>query len=554
LNSNDILSIHEDKKGNLWLGTYGGGLNRLNLSSGVITKYLDVDGLPNNSVYGILQDHSGCLWISTNGGLCRFDPESRRFQNFFRGDGLQASEFNQGAYCAGPSGKMYFGGINGFNVFHPDNIRFNTHQPPVVITGIQVLNKNVPSMKSISTMRELTLSHKEYFFSFEFAALDYHQPLKNRYQYILEGFRKEWIFTDAKKPLAQFTNLNPGSYVFRVKGTNNDGVWNEEGVSISLTITPPVWKTWWFRVLMVVVFALLSYWGIGLIKKYLYLIRFWEKHVYVGNFRLLHKIASGGMGTVYKAQNLSDKTEIVALKILRDELFTDELNRKRFKQEGAIIDQLDHPNIVKVIERGEHKQKLYLAMELLEGRNLSEFINQESPIPVPLMLEMMIQISRALKKIHARRIVHRDLKPANIMVISTPLNSNMIKLLDFGLAKMDFQSRITQTGMVMGTIDYMSPEQVRYSEFSTASDVYSLGIIFYEMVTGTKPFKGETSAQIMKYILNSDPIPPIQIRSDIPVNLDNLIKKMISKDDKKRPAVVDILEILKMMKRDLESC
>jgi DNA-binding CsgD family transcriptional regulator/streptogramin lyase len=253
LNNDFIHSIYEDKSGMIWVGTWGGGLNRYDQQKRSFTHYTEKDGLPSNAVYGILEDSSGNLWLSTNNGISKFDPKSGTFKNYNVQDGLQSNEFNGGAYYQSPrTGEMFFGGIKGFNTFFPENIKDNTHIPPIVITSFKKFNQQMIPKNNIPYIRDLRLSYKDYVFSFGFAALDYNVPEKNRYAYKMEGFNKEWIQTDSKNRCASFTTLAPGKYVFKVKGSNNDGVWSEEGTSIRITIVPPFWKASWFRAMMVI--------------------------------------------------------------------------------------------------------------------------------------------------------------------------------------------------------------------------------------------------------------------------------------------------------------
>ncbi|MFC2146775.1 serine/threonine protein kinase, partial [Acidobacteriota bacterium] len=265
---------------------------------------------------------------------------------------------------------------------------------------------------------------------------------------------------------------------------------------------------------------------------------------YIGQFRLIDEIGSGGMGIIYKAHSIRDKTNTAAIKVLKQELFKDETSRKRFKQEAAIIDKLDHPNIIKIIERGEYKEKLFLAMELLQGKTLNVKIDEQGKMELKGCLHIMIQISDALVLIHGKNIIHRDLKPANIMLIERDGDPNFVKLLDFGLARMKFQTRITRTGILMGTLNYMSPEQLAHSEFSSASDVYSLGVTFYEIVTGKIAFPGDTANEIMRQVLDTTPIEPRRFRPDIPGELNDLIMKMLGKDKESRPVIKDVFENL----------
>jgi len=239
-----VFAIVEDNNEDLWLGT-ANGLNQYVRAKDTFIHYTERDGLPNNVVYGILPDDAGNLWLSTNHGLCKFNRETHRCQNYDIFDGLQSNEFNQGAYCKSKSGQMFFGGINGFNAFYPDSIKRNTNIPPVVLTSFRVFDKPVRLDQSVWMLDDIQLSYNDNFFSFEFAALDYTAPQKNRYAYMLEGFDRDWIYSGTRR-YASYTNLDGGEYVFRVKGSNNDDVWNEQGVSVRITIIPPFWKTWWF--------------------------------------------------------------------------------------------------------------------------------------------------------------------------------------------------------------------------------------------------------------------------------------------------------------------
>ncbi len=246
--SNDrVLCIYEDHNGTIWLGTYGGGLDKFDRDEFTFTHYTVEDGLPNDVIYGILEDDAGELWLSTNKGLSHFDPERETFQNYDVNDGLQSDEFNGGAYLRSAGGEVFFGGINGFTMFYPNDVKGNQYIPPVVITTFRKYDKPVELKESISQIPEIRLSYKDDFFSFEFASLDYTNPEKNEYAYQLEGFDKDWIYSGNRR-YASYTNLNGGEYLLRVRGANSDGVWNNTGVALKVIITPPFWATWWFRI------------------------------------------------------------------------------------------------------------------------------------------------------------------------------------------------------------------------------------------------------------------------------------------------------------------
>ncbi|HKL89396.1 MAG TPA: ATP-binding protein, partial [Salinibacter sp.] len=235
----------------LWIGTAGGGLNRFDVENERFTHITEADGLPNNVVYGILPDDDGHLWLSTNRGLSRFDPQTGTAKNYDVDDGLQSNEFNSGAYFKNVSGTLFFGGLYGFNFFDPGAVKDNPQVPPIALTGVSLSNHPLSPSDSTTLLEKdiveteaLTLSYRDNVITFTFAALDFSAPSNNRYAYLMEGFNDTWVDAGTANT-ATYTNLPPGQYTFRVKGTNNDGVWNETGTALALTITPPWWQTRW---------------------------------------------------------------------------------------------------------------------------------------------------------------------------------------------------------------------------------------------------------------------------------------------------------------------
>lgn len=250
LSNDSIFSIHEDPSGAVWIGTWGGGLERFDPETQKFNHYTEKEGLPNNVIYGIEADYDGHLWLSTNLGLSKFDPQTETFHNFDISDGLQDNEFNVGAHFKSKTGELFFGGIRGFNAFFPEYISDNPHIPPIVITNFAKFNQTIRT--NLFDNEHIDLSYKDNFISFEFAALDYSVPEKNQYAYMMEGQDEGWVDSGTRR-YASYTNLKGGKYTFRVKGSNNDGIWNEEGVSLRITVTPPFWETWWFIGIIVVV-------------------------------------------------------------------------------------------------------------------------------------------------------------------------------------------------------------------------------------------------------------------------------------------------------------
>ncbi|MGM9479008.1 hybrid sensor histidine kinase/response regulator transcription factor [Pedobacter sp. GSP4] len=306
LTGNNIVSINEDQYKNLWIGTDDGGLNCYNLNTQVFTHYfmgsgkrpdlrvifIDSKGnlwigqaglyrfdrarnkfdlyttkasLSTEFIKGITEDDEGNFWISTAHGLTRFNPQHHTFKKYNTADGLQGLEFEANAYLKTRSGEMFFGGVNGFNSFFPDDIQTNKFIPPVYLTEFQIFNQKItPNTEGsvlendISYTKELQLDYDQASISFRFAALNYVANENNNYAYRLEGEDKDWIFAGHIKQ-AFYTNLDPGEYTFRIRASNNDNVWNTTGTTLKIVISPPFWATWWFRLLVIATALYLTY-------------------------------------------------------------------------------------------------------------------------------------------------------------------------------------------------------------------------------------------------------------------------------------------------------
>ena len=247
-----IRSIYTDPamdSGAVWAGTDVGGLLRFDRATpgSDFRQYTEKDGLAGYRVQCIMADADGFLWLATNRGVSRFDPEAQSFRNYDARDGLQNGETLDCFQSS--SGEMFLGGMGGLAAFHPEQIKENAQPPPIAITTFRLLNENEP--RQLPPDGRVQLSYQQNDLSFEFAALDYHAPGKNQYAYRMDNVDMDWVAAGTRR-YVNYTNLQPGDYVFRVKGSNNDGVWNEEGVTLHITIQPPFWGTWWFRGLVAV--------------------------------------------------------------------------------------------------------------------------------------------------------------------------------------------------------------------------------------------------------------------------------------------------------------
>jgi len=257
--SSDIVDfIFKDHNGDIWVGTLGGGINKWLPKEHKFISFTSDNGLSNNVINSIAMDKSGKFWLGTNAGVSMFDPTKNVIRNFGLDNGLQGRDFVLHSGFCSSAGDIYLGGNNGFNIINPAKIRLNTIIPPVVITGFRLFNepvyigsKNSPLTKSITDTKEIRLNHAQTVLTFEFAALNFTVPDKNRYAYMMEGFDKGWIYT-GNIHQATYTNLDPGTYIFRVKASNNDGIWNAKGAFVKVVILPPFWETWWFRLIILV--------------------------------------------------------------------------------------------------------------------------------------------------------------------------------------------------------------------------------------------------------------------------------------------------------------
>lgn len=257
LSHNEIWTIYEDLNGFFWIGTNGGGLNKFNPETGEFQVFREADGLPNDVVYGILPENATFIWMSTIKGLAKFNVRTEKFVHVYdHSDGLQDAEFNACAYHKGQNGELYFGGINGFNIINPGELRPNPYPPQAVITGFYLFNEAVesgndsPLTQNISQTQLIILDYTQNYFSFEFSALHFENPERNRCAYKMENIDRNWIYVSADRNFATYTNLRPGTYRFRVKALSSSNVWGEE-TSITIKIIPPFWETKLFIVWVV---------------------------------------------------------------------------------------------------------------------------------------------------------------------------------------------------------------------------------------------------------------------------------------------------------------
>ena len=288
INNNEILTIFEDDDETIWIGTYGSGLNHYDKETGKFEHFDQYKELATAVIYGILEDESKNLWLSSNNGIIKFNPGSGYINQFTTQDGLQSNEFNGGSYFESKTGEMFFGGQYGFNSFFPDKVRLDTIPPKIVLTDLKIKNEsavpgeNSPIKKSISEVKEIHLNARQNNFTIYFSALHYADPEHNHYKYMLEGFDDDWIDAGNRR-FASYTSLPYKHYTFRVIAANADNIWTKKGIGVSVIVSPPLWKSWWFITLFVLIISFAAY----------YLFRDREKRILNEQEKLKNRLSAG---------------------------------------------------------------------------------------------------------------------------------------------------------------------------------------------------------------------------------------------------------------------
>ncbi|HYG37503.1 MAG TPA: two-component regulator propeller domain-containing protein [Cytophagales bacterium] len=417
LSNNYVGCILEDKDGFIWLST-NFGLNKLNPRTNKITKFFVKDGLPNDVITGTLQDAKGNLWISTSKGLSQFDPKNNIFKNYSTSDGLQANEFKSS--CLSKDGRMYFGGRNGFNEFWPDSIKGLDFDPPIVFTNFEIFNKQVPItqgamdvsplQENITDTREINLTYKQSVISFEFATLNFTTPEKKRYSYILEGFDDHWRDIGTRNTVT-YTNLDPGIYTLKVKGLTNNGTWSEKRAEMKITISPPFWKTWWFKLLAVLAVA-----GLLLIAFYSRLAAIRRQNI------LLEKEVTKRTHELSDANfSLHERNE--EIKLQNETL--EEFNREIKRQSDKILNQQDH-----IVHQNEELEKTVTELASINQTKDKFFsiLAHDLKNPVAALSGISDLLMRKLEKLNKEEVYNHV---NNINKSSNAVYNLLINLLDW---------------------------------------------------------------------------------------------------------------------------
>jgi len=378
ISNNTIPDILEDSKGNLWISTFH-GLNKIDLPKKLITTYTTDDGLPGNTIYAAREDDLGNIWISTNSGLSVYNESTSHFTNYTTEDGLQGDEFKLHSALKASNGNLYFGGINGFNLFDPKQVTRHQEFSPIVITSFQLFNKPVeiannkysksPISQDISETKSITLSHNQTFISFEFTALDFASPEKKKYAYILEGFDKDWNYVGSRNT-ASYTNLSPGQFHFKIKYQNSFGDWSPIYSKLAVTVVPPFWLTWWFKTLVAIAVAAAVY----------------------AYFKIrLHSIK---MQKIELEKQVSKKTKEVLHQKEVLEVQQQDINKKNKSLEGLLIEK---EWLLKEVHH-RVKNNLQIIMSLLNSQ--SNYLKDDAALTA---------IHDSQHRVHAMSLIHQKL-------------------------------------------------------------------------------------------------------------------------------------------------
>ncbi len=541
--------VKKNSTGTFWIGA-ADGLYQYFPEANRFIYCTPLMGIPKCEILGVLEDSDNYLWLLTSDGIFHANPKGKVLHKYNVLDGLQSNILNYKTFIRTRHGEIFAGGNNGLDWFRPESARRNQEIPSIGLTGFQLFNQPVPIeegatailSRRVSETETIILDHRQNVLTFEFAVLDFSEPARCQYAYRMDGFDKDWIFSGSRRQ-AIYTNLDPGTYVFCVKGAGEEGIWNETGTSIRITIRPPFYRTGWFLTLVII--GLLAAGGISYSVGSKLLTKFAERHrmTRFGKFKLIEKIGSGGTGEVFLTKdNVTGKTG--ALKIIHESIISPRM-QAQFLQEGLVCETILHQNITRIWERGAIHGRSYLFMEYVDGRSLQRMIDERA-ITSKFALAITSVLLDIIEEIHTCGVIHRDLKPENILFMrgSHPLNSfdfhdmvgqvkSDIRILDFGLARFIENQTLTRIDLDSGTPLFLPPEYFwnRHSPEPTV-DFYALGIILYLMLTGETPYpidQDDVYQTIFK-IVHQEPIRPAQQNPDVPLELSDFTMAMIQKD------------------------
>ncbi len=553
---NAINALLEQPDGSLWVAT-SGGVSVLRPAGGW-ENFTTEDGLLSQMVYTITQRSDQTLWFGANRGVNIYADgiwRSLRPAEGLAGHGVRA-------IYESPDGAMWFGAWGGgLSRYQPPQA-----EPETYLVGrggaLHLQNREgqperFHSREGATPARKVVVAGKVFL---EGSSLPAGPDRVESDQLTLEclgvtpwtkrdhwcAYRLDGGEWSAYRRSNQITlaNLADGRHRLEVRARDAESLKTDPTPAVyEFVVDAPIPTQLWYLLAVAGAAAGPLLWQYAR----------WRRGRYLGPFEILEKIASGRMGEVYRARSLITR-QTVALKVLREELSANKDYVKRFRHEGEIVDAIVHPNIVRVYERGEHQGRCYLAMEYLEGVTLRGYLQQSKRLPIEESVAVAMALCDALEEIHARGIVHRDLKPENIMLAGPVSQAGQVsqnyqvKVLDFGLAKAQALSTVTIAGTIAGTMAYVAPEQLRGEPLDGRSDLFALGVILQEMLTGERPFQGETEAELLAAILTREPKLIRELRPEVEVKLGRLVRKAMRKFPQDRYASAA------EMKAELLSC
>jgi ligand-binding sensor domain-containing protein/class 3 adenylate cyclase/predicted metal-dependent HD superfamily phosphohydrolase len=347
-----ITCLLQTEKNSLWLGTYGDGIKRLDLTTNETTNYTETQGLANNVIYGMLEDDQKNIWASTNKGISKFNPENEQFTNYTVKDGLQSNEFNTNAFFKSSEGLLYFGGINGYTVFNPHMINKNPNEPSAIISRVLLSSKGANNREviaqNISSFTQLNLEFDQNDISFEFISTNYSNTGKTRYKYILEGHEEEYTYLEHENKV-NYLNIPHGEYTLKVFAQSGDGVWSSEPTTIGIHITPPFWLTWWFRILIILALTAL---GIGIYRRRVDVIRRQKVRLEIEVVKRTRQITEQHK----KIEDQKKKVEIQKAKIEHQKEL---LEKEKEKVEQLLLNILPEGTAEELKKEGRSKARYY---------------------------------------------------------------------------------------------------------------------------------------------------------------------------------------------------
>lgn len=510
----------------LWVGTSNAVYVLENGLTSSVIQVQPASGKKNVGGYsGAYNPVTKTVWFGFTSGLEEIDPVTKKVVRVItKEDGLLSNEVN---WLEGididKAGNIYIANPNGISIYQPALDVKNVIPPEIVFN-------NATFSEGVSGNNELKI---------KYAALSYANEKLIRYRTRLIGYNNEWSEPTIETSF-RYMNLSAyffkKEYVFEVIACNNSGVWNKTPLKYSFYVSPPLWFNWWAFLIYVA-----GAFGLVRLSKYisenLRIIIENRKSRYISHYKLNEILGIGGMGKVFKATDNRNK-KIVAIKVLNPHLLKDEENRKRLQSEGRLLSSLNNPNVVKVFEFGDTEEHTFIAMEYISNGTLQNYIEKNNPLDINEAIDFAKQICSGLAEIHSRQIVHRDLKSPNIMLDE---NKNL-RIMDFGLSKSPLVTTMTSLGTVIGTLGFVAPEQVTNLQVDQRVDIFSFGIIFYQMLTNRLPFTGENEIALIHSIFNTKPEAPSKINIRVPQEVDRIVFKCIAKDVNERyNSAADIL-------------